>query len=151
VKRSSLFDQNKEKKGLNIRQQSVGAAVGIATFGLLDGNFEIGQFFGAIFFFSAAGILFVGERCRHHRRYRKCPLHDVIKTNDVKNPDASVEKDVAAKRENGNDEVARKSSEEFYRTFYGNLTFEKLAFYRSAFSLFCVSNVKTCKVGLVLV
>ena len=103
--------------------QAVAVAAGITVFGMaVDYNVDLGRFFGAIFFFAAAGVLFVGERCRHHRRYHKCPLHDVAKTNtgDKSNVEQAA-KGSLRKKEGGNGVVIRKSSEEYFRAFFGNM------------------------------
>ena len=101
--------------------QALAVAAGVTVFGfVVNYDVDISRFFGAIFFFTAAGVLFVGERCRHHRRYRKCPLHDVTKTNNADKSNAEQTAKGPAKKDGRNEVVVRKSSEEYFRTFFGN-------------------------------
>ncbi len=94
--------------------QCVGVGVGVSTFGLFTGNVEFGQYFGGIFLFLAASLLLIGERCRQFHRYRKCPLHD-----DLNVDKQNVENEDSTKKENGNQNSTRKTSEEMFRAYFG--------------------------------
>lgn len=113
--------------------QGVGVAVGVATFGLLVDDVQVQRIFGAIFFFAAAGILLCGDRCRQYRRYRKCPLHDVVMTNNDVPPnvnDAANDANLASNlKEKVTQVVQRKTSDDIYRAYFGkNLKYLKPLF-----------------------